>query len=101
MAAERARPVARHDRAVPHDAVDWGALRLTLEGERVQLIRLPPTRMSEDVIARRSDLEGTGLPETMVVDTGLTPGSIRRRTRPRSACQGNGRRAGATAGPGL
>lgn len=87
VAAELAEPVTRHDHGVLGDAVEWGALRLTLEGGAVRLIRLPPTHVFEDVTARLADLDGDGFPEIVVVDTDMARGGML------AVYDANGRRA--------
>ena len=56
--AELAEPTARYDHAVLGDALEWGALHLWLEGGERRTIRLPETRVFEDIEARLADLDG-------------------------------------------
>lgn len=73
--AALAEPTDRYDHAVLGDALEWGALRLTLEDGRSVLIRLAETRVFEDVAARLADIDGDGAPEVIVVETDLTRGA--------------------------
>jgi hypothetical protein len=76
VAADLAEPTTRYDHAVLGDGVEWGALRLTMDDGQVRLIRLPQTRVFEDVTARLADLDGDGLPEVVVVDTDMARGGM-------------------------
>ena len=74
-AATLAEPTARYDHAVLGDALEWGALRLTLSDGSQRLFRLPETRVFEDVTARLVDADGNGTPEVMVVETDTEQGA--------------------------
>ena len=74
-AAELAEPTDRYDHAVLGDALEWGALRLTLVDGRTLIIRLPETRVYEDIEARLADLDNDGRPEVIVVETDLAMGA--------------------------
>jgi hypothetical protein len=76
VAADLAEPTTRYDHAVLGDAVEWGALRLTMADGKVRLIRLPQDRVFEDVTARLADLDGDGLPEVVVVETDMAQGGM-------------------------
>ena len=75
--ATYAEPTTRYDHGVLGDAVEWGALALTVdmcsgcETKMVRdfVIRLPETRVFEDVGPRIVDLEGEGSPDVMVVES--------------------------------
>lgn len=73
--AELVEPTARYDHAVLGDALEWGALKLTLQGAGRRLIRLPETRVFEDVTARLADLDGDGAPEIVVVEADIARGA--------------------------
>jgi hypothetical protein len=81
-AAEYAEPTTRYDHGILGDAVEWGALRLTVDkcwgcaGRDVRsiTIRLPKTRVFEDITPRL--IEGDdGVPLVMVVETDLSLGA--------------------------
>jgi hypothetical protein len=73
--AELAEPTARYDHAVLGDALEWGALHLWLEGGERRTIRLPETRVFEDVQTRLADLDGDGTREVVVVEADLSRGA--------------------------
>jgi hypothetical protein len=73
--AELAEPTARYDHAVLGDALEWGALHLWLEGGERRTIRLPETRVFEDIEARLADLDGDGTREVVVVEADLARGA--------------------------
>ena len=54
--ASYAEPTTRYDHGVLGDAVEWGALRLSRAGAPDLLIRLPQTRVFEDLAPRLVDL---------------------------------------------
>ncbi|TXH96547.1 MAG: VCBS repeat-containing protein [Pseudorhodobacter sp.] len=66
-------PTTRYDHAVLGDAVEWGALRLDGPGGPV-LVRLPETRVFEDVEARIVRL-GPGTDAVLVVETDVARGA--------------------------
>jgi hypothetical protein len=72
-----AEPTERYDHAVLGDALEWGALQMTISGGilNVVTIRLPETRVFEDVEARVADLDGDDHPEVIVVETDLAKGA--------------------------
>ena len=74
-AAELVEPTDRYDHAVLGDALEWGALRLTLADGQTLTIRLPETRVFEDIAARLADLDNDGEPEVIVVETDLAKGA--------------------------
>ncbi|GGG64114.1 hypothetical protein GCM10011415_08260 [Salipiger pallidus] len=76
VAAEYLDPVTRYDHGVLGDAVEWGALRLRVsEGGTSQdvVIRLPHTRVFEDLAPRLVELGGRRA--AMVVETDLSEGA--------------------------
>ena len=73
--AELAEPTARYDHAVLGDALEWGALHLRLEGGERRTIRLPETRVYEDIEARLADLDGDGTREVVLVEADLARGA--------------------------
>jgi hypothetical protein len=74
-AATLAEPTARYDHAVLGDALEWGALRLTLSDGSQRLFRLPETRVFEDVTTRLVDADGDGRIEVMVVESDVEQGA--------------------------
>ncbi|QYZ71655.1 FG-GAP repeat domain-containing protein [Neotabrizicola shimadae] len=79
-AARLAQPTTRYDHAVLGDAVEWGALDLTVRDcptcpARRLTVRLPETRVFEDVEVRIVDADGDGRTEAMVVESDLALGA--------------------------
>ena len=83
-AAEYAEPTTRYDHGILGDAVEWGALVLTLEpcpgceggAQRRRItLRLPETRVFEDIAPRLVTLPGSAGPAVMVVETDLRRGA--------------------------
>ncbi len=76
VAADLALPTARYDHGVLGDAMEWGAMDLTLgDGRRVR-VTLPKTRVFEDVTARLADLDGDGRAEVVIVETDIARGAM-------------------------
>lgn len=83
VAAKLILPTDRYDHAVLGDALEWGGLQLTINtcppcaGRRLQVLelRLPETRVFEDVEARVVDVTGDGLAEVVVVETDIARGA--------------------------
>ncbi|MGZ9811747.1 FG-GAP repeat domain-containing protein [Pseudoroseicyclus sp. H15] len=83
VSAEYAEPTDRYDHGVLGDAIEWGALTFRVNlcpaCANVQLqdvtIRLPDTRVFEDVAPRLADLTGDGSPEAIVVESDLSLGA--------------------------
>lgn len=71
--AELVEPTPRYDHAVLGDALEWGAMRLQGPGGAV-VVRLPETRVFEDVAARIIRLED-GTDAVLVVETDLQLGA--------------------------
>ncbi len=67
-------PTARYDHGVLGDALEWGGLRIATDQGDV-VIRLPETRVFEDVAIRVADVDGDSVPEVIVVETDLTLGA--------------------------
>jgi hypothetical protein len=72
-----AEPTDRYDHAILGDAFEWGALEMTFASGvlNVVTIRLPETRVFEDVEARVADLDGDDHPEVIVIETDLAKGA--------------------------
>jgi hypothetical protein len=70
-------PTDRYDHAVLGDALEWGALEMTLASGvlNVVKIRLPDHRVFEDITARVADLDGDDRNEVVVVETDTALGA--------------------------
>jgi hypothetical protein len=77
LRADLAEPTDRYAHAVLGDALEWGALTLVLDGgpETTVTLRLPETRVFEDIATRLADVTGDGAPEVIVVETDLALGA--------------------------
>jgi hypothetical protein len=77
LRAELAEPTDRYAHAVLGDTLEWGALTLVLDGdpETTLTLRLPETRVFEDIATRLADVTGDGLPEVIVVEADLALGA--------------------------
>lgn len=73
--AELTEPTGRYDHAVLGDAIEWGAIGLTLADGTSLALRLPETRVFEDIEARLADLDGDGSREVVVVETDIKRGA--------------------------
>ena len=82
--AEYTEPTTRYDHGILGDNIEWGALELTVDtctgcdgGPHVRkfTIRLPQTRVFEDVAPRLIDLPDQASPVAMVVETDLSLGA--------------------------
>lgn len=78
-AADLAEPTSRYAHGVLGDAIEWGALTLktrTADGAgRTVTIRLPETRVFEDIEARLVTVENGAAPKVMVVESDLGQGA--------------------------
>ncbi|MBS0126146.1 VCBS repeat-containing protein [Aestuariicoccus sp. KMU-90] len=68
-------PTTRYAHGVLGDAVEWGALVLTLGDGSARRIVLPETRVFEDLEPRLWDVTGDGLPEVVTVESDLRLGA--------------------------
>ena len=68
-------PTGRYAHGVLGDAIEWGALTLTLADGRSAAVTLPEDRVFEDVVPRLADLDGAGTPEVVVVESTMTGGA--------------------------
>jgi hypothetical protein len=75
VSARYSQPTTRYDHGVLGDAVEYGALELTLRGGVGRRIVLPDTRVFEDLAPRLVDLDGDGAPEIIAVETDLSRGA--------------------------
>lgn len=74
-AAEFAAPTERYAHAVLGDAIEWGALRMTLSDGRKVTVTLPQDHVFEDVAPRLLDVTGDSAPEVVVVETDMAQGA--------------------------
>ena len=72
--AEYTAPTTRYGHAVLGDAIEWGALTLTLDDGTTVTHTLPQDHVFEDVAPRLADVDGDGTPEVIVVETDVTAG---------------------------
>lgn len=70
-----AAPTGRYAHGVLGDAIEWGALTMTLADGRSATVTLPETRVFEDVAPRLADLDGVAPPEIVVVESSLDGGA--------------------------
>ncbi len=74
-------PTTRYDHAILGDAVEYGAMRVAVtdragkRGRATTVIRLPKTRVFEDIAPRLADLDGDGANDIVVVETDLAQGA--------------------------
>ncbi len=81
--AEYTEPTSRYNHGVLGDNAEWGALQLTVDQcvdcETVMIrsvtIRLPETRVFEDIAPRLVDVDGDTLPEVLVIESDLAQGA--------------------------
>ena len=62
-------PTGRYPHAVLGDAIEYGALTVTLATGARQTARLPEVLVFEDTAPRLADLDGDGAPEVIVVES--------------------------------
>jgi hypothetical protein len=81
-AACYAEPTSRYAHGVLGDDEEWGALILEMtcsdcgaEAAREVILRLPETRVFEDVAPRLADIDGDGRPEAIVVESDRSLGA--------------------------
>ena len=68
-------PTDRYDHGVLGDAIEWGALELTLVSGRTLTFTLPQDHVFEDLAPRVVDLDGDGAPELIVVEADMARGA--------------------------
>ena len=68
-------PTDRYAHGVLGDAIEWGALELTLVSGRVVTITLPLDHVFEDISPRLADLDNDGQFEVIVVETDTSRGA--------------------------
>ncbi|WP_372605203.1 FG-GAP repeat domain-containing protein [Actibacterium sp.] len=73
--ARYADPTTRYDHGILGDAVEWGALELTMDRGKTRRIVLPESRVFEDLEPRLVDLDNDGAPEVITIETDLNRGA--------------------------
>ncbi len=68
-------PTDRYAHGVLGDAIEWGALELTLTDGRISTFTLPIDHVFEDVAPRLADLDGDNSPEVIVVESDVNAGA--------------------------
>ncbi|WP_380053236.1 FG-GAP repeat domain-containing protein [Falsihalocynthiibacter sp. SS001] len=74
-AAEYDAPTKRYAHGVLGDAVEYGALVLTLTTGRELRLTLPQDHVFEDIAPRLADVDGDGAPEVIVIETDAAKGA--------------------------
>ncbi|WP_420013623.1 FG-GAP repeat domain-containing protein [Tateyamaria sp.] len=72
--ARYAAPTDRYAHGILGDAIEWGALELTLDSGQTVTFTLPQDHVFEDVAPRLADLDQDGHPEVVVVETDTSRG---------------------------
>ena len=73
--AQYAEPTTLYTHGILGDAIEHGALQLTLSDGRTVSIRLPETHVFEDTEPRLVDVDLDGHAEVMVVETSMAQGA--------------------------
>lgn len=73
--AQYSEPTDRYDHGILGDDLEWAALVLTLRGGSKVTLRLPNSRVFEDLEPRLADVDGDGAPEVIVIETDLARGA--------------------------
>jgi len=68
-------PTTRYAHGVLGDAIEYGALEVTLTDGRQITLRLPQERVFEDIAPRLADVDGDGDAEIIVVESAQTAGA--------------------------
>ncbi|MBO9478126.1 VCBS repeat-containing protein [Shimia sp. R11_0] len=74
-AARYQQETTRYAHGVLGDAIEYGALELTLQNGQRLLITLPQERVFEDIAPRLFDMDGDGAPEVIVVESSQSAGA--------------------------
>jgi hypothetical protein len=75
VSASYAEPTQRYQHGVFGETEEWGALAFGLSDGQRMILRLPETRVFEDIAPRLADVDGDGAPEMVVVETDLSLGA--------------------------
>lgn len=68
-------PTTRYDHGILGDAIEYGAISLTTDAGKARTLRLPETRVFEDLAPRLIDLDGDGDTEIVAIETSLQRGA--------------------------
>lgn len=68
-------PTTRYAHGVLGDAIEYGALEMTLRGGKRVSLTLPEQRVFEDLAPRLADVDGDGTNEVVVVESSLSAGA--------------------------
>ena len=68
-------PTRRYAHGILGDYIEWGALVMETSAGRVLRVRLPDTRVFEDVAPRVVDVDGDGEGDVLVVETDVNRGA--------------------------
>ena len=75
VSASYAEPTQRYQHGVFGETEEWGDLAFGLSDGQTMILRLPETRVFEDIAPRLVDVDGDGAPEMSVVETDLSLGA--------------------------
>lgn len=75
VSATYAEPTQRYQHGVFGETEEWGALAFELSSGQKMILRLPETRVFEDIAPRLIDVDGDGLSEMVVVETDIALGA--------------------------
>ena len=75
VSATYAEPTQRYQHGVFGETEEWGALAFELSSGQRIILRLPETRVFEDIAPRLADVDGDGAPEMVVVETDIALGA--------------------------
>ena len=75
VSASYTEPTQRYQHGVFGETEEWGALAFGLSDGQRMILRLPETRVFEDIVPRLADVDGDGAPEMIVVETDLSLGA--------------------------
>jgi VCBS repeat protein len=68
-------PTERYAHGILGDAIEWGALELTLSNGSIRAFHLPEDHVFEDVAPRLADVDADGQAEVIVIETDVTAGA--------------------------
>ena len=74
-AASYAEPTSRYDHGILGDAIEFGAVKITTDAGKVVTLRLPETRVFEDIAPRLVDVDADGDFEIVVIESSLQQGA--------------------------
>ncbi len=75
VSAAYAEPTQRYQHGVFGETEEWGALAFELSSGQRMILRLPETRVFEDIAPRLIDVDGDGGAEMIVVETDIALGA--------------------------